>query len=345
MSSTQLEFGIRTSTRIKNVHLVGSWDNYQRQLPLKVDSRRRDGAWRGVFKFQGSCIVPGTRYWYYYVLDGYQVVHDPSKLATVEPTTGRTLNILDVPPASAPSSNASSTVSYRSAAPVAAAAAAVATAPSSGSRHRSRLSIDVNVARGRALSPDKIVSPKPMKPHESKRIINGEYADDAGWIEQFDRLNMQSRNSNSSSSATSIADSDVPSLTSSRTSDNSTPTSISSSGSQACTCQRYGITRSGHRVKLDCGGTLCGSGDDSSSCSDEEAGRYSRAAPQAAPKLQVLTAAHRVSVNTIVSPLASVTPMRFPTEPISQSKSPMRFAVPPLQHALPIATPSRRRGY
>lgn len=32
-----------------------------------------------------------------------------------------------------------------------------------------------------------------------------------------------------------------------------------------CTCERYGITRAGDRVKLDCGGTKCGLCDDDSS--------------------------------------------------------------------------------
>jgi hypothetical protein len=34
--------------------------------------------------------------------------------------------------------------------------------------------------------------------------------------------------------------------------------------------QRYGITRAGDRVKLDCGGARCGYSDDSSDCSSED---------------------------------------------------------------------------
>jgi 5-methylcytosine-specific restriction endonuclease McrA len=43
-----------------------------------------------------------------------------------------------------------------------------------------------------------------------------------------------------------------------------------SSGSSCCTCERYGITRAGDRVKLDCGGARCGYSDDSSDCSSED---------------------------------------------------------------------------
>jgi hypothetical protein len=63
----------------------------------------------------------------------------------------------------------------------------------------------------------------------------------------------------------------VPSLTtSSRSSGSTSPSSVSSAGS-CCTCERYGITRSGDRVKLDCGGSRCGyySDDVSSGCSSE----------------------------------------------------------------------------
>jgi hypothetical protein len=35
-----------------------------------------------------------------------------------------------------------------------------------------------------------------------------------------------------------------------------------------CSCERYGITRKGERVRLDCGGSRCGY--DDSSCSDSE---------------------------------------------------------------------------
>jgi hypothetical protein len=76
----------------------------------------------------------------------------------------------------------------------------------------------------------------------------------------------------------------VPSLTSSgsRTSNSSSPSSISSCSS-GCTCERYGITRSGNRVKLDCGGARCGgsggyASDANSSCSEGSEEDYRRGA-------------------------------------------------------------------
>jgi hypothetical protein len=64
-------------------------------------------------------------------------------------------------------------------------------------------------------------------------------------------------------------------LTSSRSSASSSPSSVSSSSS-VCSCERFGITRSGNRVKLDCGGARCGYSDEESCSSDEETSYKSR---------------------------------------------------------------------
>merc|ERR1712093_352887 len=99
----QLSFSLRTSSSVKTVHLLGSWDNYSGQLPLSKDkTSSKSGAWKGTFRFQGTTLQPGQRYWYYYIIDGYHVSHDPGQSSTTEPTTGRVLNILDVPPSSLP---------------------------------------------------------------------------------------------------------------------------------------------------------------------------------------------------------------------------------------------------
>lgn len=74
--------------------------------------------------------------------------------------------------------------------------------------------------------------------------------------------------SDSDSDYDSDDSSNVPSLTS-RSTNSSSPSSVSSSSS-CCTCERYGITRAGNRVKLDCGGARCGYSDDSSDCSSED---------------------------------------------------------------------------
>src|SRR5271156_6387979 len=98
--AVQLSFTLRTSPNVKTVHLLGSWDNYKSQLPLSQlkDHDSKPGSWRGTFRFQGShALRRGSRYWYYYIVDGYHVSHDPAKEFVTEPTTGRKLNVLDVP--------------------------------------------------------------------------------------------------------------------------------------------------------------------------------------------------------------------------------------------------------
>jgi hypothetical protein len=64
MAAVQLNFTLRTSSNCKTVHLIGSWDSYKSQLPLSKDSTKQ-GGWKGTFRFQGSTLKPGSRYWYY----------------------------------------------------------------------------------------------------------------------------------------------------------------------------------------------------------------------------------------------------------------------------------------
>ena len=99
MSAIQLSFSLRVSSGVKSVHLLGSWDNYVGQIPLSKDkTSSKSGSWKGTFRFQGN-LEAGQRYWYYYIIDGYHVSHDPAKDHTTEPTTGRKLNIIDIPAA------------------------------------------------------------------------------------------------------------------------------------------------------------------------------------------------------------------------------------------------------
>ncbi|TKA33266.1 hypothetical protein B0A50_00819 [Salinomyces thailandicus] len=243
MAAIQLNFTLRTSANCKTVHLLGSWDNYNGQLPLSKDSSKT-GGWKGTFRFQGKTLKQGQRYWYYYIIDGYHVSHDPAREAVTEPTTGRKLNILDIPAAK----------SAEAAAPV-----------KSSSRHTRRVSTAA-VPKGRSLSPSQIQSPKPMRPTETSQIRGEAYAH--ATVEQLTRkfATTELSDSDDSSEEDSDAESDVPSL-SSRSSASSTPSSVSSTSS-CCTCERYGITRAGSRVKLDCGGSRCGASD-SSECSSE----------------------------------------------------------------------------
>lgn len=258
MAAIQLNFSLRTSSSCKTVHLLGSWDGYKNQLPLSKDATTtKAGGWKGTFRFQGTTLKQGARYWYYYIIDGYHVSHDPARESITEPTTGRKLNVLDIP---------KSPAAARGVAP----ASAKQVKPTQ-SGHQRRVS-SANVAKGRSLSPSQIKSPQPTKPHET-RVIATERFDNR----DVERLTTRLRNTPLSDSESDISESesdsgsdlssDVPSL-SSRSSNSSSPSSISSTGS-CCSCERYGITRSGNRVKLDCGGRLCGFSDHSSTCSSE----------------------------------------------------------------------------
>jgi hypothetical protein len=240
MAATQLAFALRTTSSVKTVHLIGSWDGYQGQLPLSGSK----GSWKGTFRFQTSVLQPGQRYWFYYMLDGYQVSHDPSREFTTEPTTGRKLNILDVP----------------------ASKSAAAAAAKRSSRRHSRV-----VPQGRSLSPSAIRAPKPQRPGQTAHIVAGDYTQ--ATLEALNaRFAQQTLDEDSEDDSDDDSDcSDVPSLSSgSSRSDCSSPSSVTSS----CSCERYGITRAGQRVKLDCGGSRCGSSD--SDCSDSEEEEYSQ---------------------------------------------------------------------
>ena len=274
---------MRTSSGVKTVHLLGSWDNYAGQLPLSKDkSSSKSGGWKGTFRFQGSTLEPGQRYWYYYIIDGYHVSHDPSQSSTTEPTTGRILNILDVPhEESHHKSSSKSHSSKHSSDKRSSKHSSRDKHSSSSSRRASRrdsLSLTVDIPKGRPLSVSEIQSPKPVTPHATKYILQADYS--APTVEELtsrfsvttiDENYVYDTSSNSppssvGSSLSSRSDSDSPSSASSL-SDYSTP---GSAGSPGCRCERYGITRGGDRVKLDCGGSRCGYSDDSSSCCSSE---------------------------------------------------------------------------
>lgn len=240
-TSTQLSFTLSTSAKVKTAHLLGSWDNYKQQLPLSC--KEKAGKWKGTFSFKNTMIKPGSRYWYYYLIDGYHVTHDPSHDSTKEPTTGRLLNILDVPK----SSHSSESNRY-------------------SSHGGNRASVDI--PKGRSLSPSKIVHPKPSKPYASRAVREADYSSSpVGMDDLTDKLEQASLYSVRNISPPSS----VGSSLSSRSSGGSSPSSLSSlsdpSSTGGCKCNRYGVTRKGDRVRLDCGGKVCGYGDSSSDCS------------------------------------------------------------------------------
>lgn len=275
MSAIQLSFSLRVSPGVKTVHLLGSWDNYAGQLPLSKDkTSSKSGSWKGTFRFQQSTLEPGQRYWYYYIIDGYHVSHNPSEESTVEPTTGRELNILDVPKSksSKSSSHHSSHSSSKS--------SSRHSKDSSSSRHSKRSShLTVDIPKGRPLSVSQIKAPKPMSPHATRHILDGDFDEDefssrfaaAGIYDDEDIITdfgvSGSPVSSTGSDLSYRSDSSSPS---SNLSGYSTPSSDCSS----CTCERYGITRKGERVRIDCGGTRCGGDEESSACSSSEDEEY-----------------------------------------------------------------------
>ncbi|KAH9892283.1 hypothetical protein F4778DRAFT_784644 [Xylariomycetidae sp. FL2044] len=273
MATIQLSFSLRVSSGVKSVHLLGSWDNYSGQIPLSKDrSSSKSGSWKGTFRFQGN-LEAGQRYWYYYIIDGYHVSHNPSEASTVEPTTGRELNILDVPKdKSHKSSSRSSHSSSKS-----------SSKHSSSSKHRSSHRSS-DIPKGRPLSTSQIVAPKPMAPHATRHILDSDYCDE-NTIEEL-TARFGSAGFDEEDIVTDFTSSPVSSVGSSLSyrSDSSSPSSSLSgystpaSDCSSCTCERYGITRKGDRVKIDCGGSRCGFSEDDSTCSSDEEEYVSRSA-------------------------------------------------------------------
>lgn len=281
MSTIQLSFSLRVSSGVKTVHLLGSWDNYAGQLPLSKDkSSSKSGSWKGTFRFQRATLEPGQRYWYYYIIDGYHVSHNPSEPSTVEPTTGRELNILDVPKSKSSSSKShhSSSSSKSSSKHRESSHSSHSSSHSSSRRHHKKLNLSVDIPKGRPLSMSQIRAPKPVSPHATKHILDGEFDEDelssrfasTGLYDEEDVIvDFGAADSPlSASTGSSLSYRSDNSSPSSDLSGYSTPFSDCSSN---CTCERYGITRNGERVRLDCGGSRCGYDDESSSlCSSSD---------------------------------------------------------------------------
>jgi len=272
MAAVQLSFNLRTSSSVKTVHLLGSWDNYAGQLPLSKDkTSSKSGSWKGTFRFQGATLQAGQRYWYYYIIDGYHVSHDPSQSSTTEPTTGRVLNILDVPQSESSSKSSKTSSSKRSSSSK---HSSSKDKTSSSSRRESRRDTTSDIPKGRPLSVSQIQSPKPVAPHATQYILATDYSGAPTVEDLTSRFSQTTIGEYDDYELSSSPPSSVGSSLSSR-SDSSSPSSASSlsdysSTSESCTCERYGITRKGDRVKLDCGGSRCGYSDDDSCCSSGE---------------------------------------------------------------------------
>jgi hypothetical protein len=278
MSAIQLSFSLRVSPGVKTVHLLGSWDNYAGQLPLSKDkTSSKSGSWKGTFRFQPTTLESGQRYWYYYIIDGYHVSHNPSEESTTEPTTGRELNILDVPKSSKHKSSSSSHSSSKS-------SSRHSHSSKESSRHSKRSSKPtMDIPKGRPLSLSQIKAPKPVSPHATRHILDADFDEDelsnrlaaAGIYDEYDDIITDFGDMNSASPVSSEG-SDL-SYRSDSSSPNSSVSGYSTPASDcsSCTCQRFGIARNGDRFRLDCGGARCGTDDDSESeCSSSEDEAY-----------------------------------------------------------------------
>lgn len=214
-------------------------------------------------------------------MDGYHVSHDPAKPFTKEPTTGRQLNILDVP------KSGSSSVP----------------APPLSTSRRSKSS---EVPTGRGVSPSRIAHPKPSKPYASRGLREADYSmppDVDELTTEFEQASLYSSYSGSpaSSVGSSLSSRSSGSSGASSPSSLSSLSSLSDGSSSSCRCDRYGITRKGEKVLLDCGGSRCGYSDDSSNCSgsddesEDEAPRYKEIRPkQTQPKQSQASQRQRV---------------------------------------------------
>jgi hypothetical protein len=270
---SSLSFSLRVSSGVKSVHLIGSWDNYTNQLPLSRDKNSSSGkTWRGQFRFSSKTMRAGERYWYYYIVDGYHCAVNPSVESTVESTTGRQLNVVDVTEADA-DKKASSKHSSSS-------KTSSSSKHSSSSKTSSSKTLALEIPKGRPLSVSQIKAPKPVSPVASGHLLRYNEKDIDALAAQLggailDDEGVVSGMHLASSPASSTASSGFYRSDSSSPSSSSSGYSTPSSDYGVCSCENYGITRRGDRVKIDCGGRVCGYSDEDASsddcASDEEA--------------------------------------------------------------------------
>jgi hypothetical protein len=215
-------------------------------------------------------------YYSQYIIDGYHVSHDPAQASTTEPTTGRELNILDVPPdkSSSKSSKDSSKSSSKSKSSSSGKHSSSSGKHSSHSARRESRVAELDIPKGRPLSISQIQSPKPMSPHATKFILETEYGAYDGVTvadlsSRFSEATLEEEYSDYDLSPPSSVGSSLSSRSGSSSPSDASSMSDYSTGS-SCSCERYGITRGGDRVKLDCGGSRCGYSDEESCCSSSD---------------------------------------------------------------------------
>ncbi|KAK4202657.1 hypothetical protein QBC40DRAFT_275887 [Triangularia verruculosa] len=95
-TTTLFTFMLQTHPSVQTVHLIGSWDNFNKPYTMERDSRRNNGQWRGCHNFEdiichgdagnapkrSGGLKMGQTYYYYYEVNGSSEVHDPSLPST-----------------------------------------------------------------------------------------------------------------------------------------------------------------------------------------------------------------------------------------------------------------------
>jgi len=128
----------------------------------------------------------------------------------------------------------------------------------------------LQIPRGRAVSPSRIACPKPSKPYASRKVREADYS-----VSPVDAEDITSRLEAASLYAAGSASPSGSVSSGFSSGRSSSGASFSDSSAASCRCNRYGITRSGKKVLLDCGGRRCGYSDDSSSaCSDDSESEF-----------------------------------------------------------------------
>ncbi|KAF2120253.1 hypothetical protein BDV96DRAFT_321974 [Lophiotrema nucula] len=98
----------------RTVDLLGSWDNFSKPYPLKLDKRRSLRTWSGCYTFdniicdgdlinlgdkRSGALMMGGTYWYYYKVNNDEEHHNPSQPSTTicPLLPGQRLNVLEIP--------------------------------------------------------------------------------------------------------------------------------------------------------------------------------------------------------------------------------------------------------
>lgn len=218
MPYIELNFALQTPPNIRTIHLVGSWDNYSQILVLHSTGVK--GAWSRKFRFPISILKPGHRYGYYYIVDDDHINPDDTRTRTK-------LEFMDIPKDT----------------------------PEPESHNSSHGSVIYGITP--CISSIEIQHPQPSKSFDPNVICKTDFAPGTNRLSGGNTGSPLSvgngsscyQDSHRSSGTSQYSDSSISTFSSLQ------PPTQENPGK--CHCERYGITRTGDRVKLDCGGISC----------------------------------------------------------------------------------------